>query len=132
MSTIQVQNLFKASGCEVRTDTLTRQLYATDASIYQIEPRAVAFPQSPDQTAAVIQGALAANKGATTPCETKYDAQYELTVTVDLATGSVTFEGGGVTVNAKLDRPMNRITHVGYCLKDTIVDFSPIEASADR
>ena len=49
---------------------------------------------------------------------------------MDLATGSVTFQGGGVTVNAKLDRPMKSITHVGYCLKGTIVDFSPIEVSA--
>ena len=81
-------------------------------------------------TAAIIQGPLAANEGATTPCVTDYDKQYELTVTVDLATGSVTFQGGGVTVNAKLDRPMKSITHVGYCLKGTIVDFSPIKVSA--
>jgi hypothetical protein len=33
-------------GCEVRCDDLTRQLYATDASIYQIEPVAVAFPRA--------------------------------------------------------------------------------------
>lgn len=84
------------------------------------------------KTAAILQGPLAANEGATTPCETKYEAQYELTVTVDLATGDVTFEGGGVTVKAKLKRPMKSITHVGYCLKGTIVDFSPIEVSAAR
>jgi hypothetical protein len=82
------------------------------------------------KTAAIIQGSLAANEGATTPCETKYDTQYELVVTVDLASGSVILQGGGVTVNAKLDRPMKSITHVGYCLKGTVVDFSPIEVSA--
>ncbi|MFV1968811.1 MAG: hypothetical protein ACC628_25620, partial [Pirellulaceae bacterium] len=82
------------------------------------------------RTAAIIQGPLAANAGATTPCETNYETQYELIVTVDLASGSVTFQGGGTTVNAKLDRPMERITHVGYCLRGTIVDFSPIEVSA--
>ena len=43
--------------CEVRFDPLTRQLYATDASIYQIEPLAVAFPRSPQQAAAVIRAA---------------------------------------------------------------------------
>jgi outer membrane protein assembly factor BamB len=83
-------------------------------------------------TAAILQGSLAANQGATTPCETEYDTQYELTVTVDLESGNVTFQGGGVTVSAKLDRPMQSITHVGYCLKETIVDFSPIEVSAAR
>ena len=34
------------AGCEVRFDNLTRQLYATDASIYQIEPAGAAFPKS--------------------------------------------------------------------------------------
>jgi hypothetical protein len=28
----------KQTGCDARFDNLTRQLYATDASIYQIEP----------------------------------------------------------------------------------------------
>jgi len=46
--------------CEVRFDALTRQLYATDASIYQIEPLAVAFPRSPQQAAAVIRAAIEA------------------------------------------------------------------------
>jgi hypothetical protein len=82
------------------------------------------------KNAAIIQGALAANEGATKPCETNYETPYELTVTVDLATGSVTFQGGDATVNAKLARPLKSITHVGYSLKGTIVDFSPIEVSA--
>jgi hypothetical protein len=82
------------------------------------------------KSAAIIQGPLAANEGATTPCETNYETPYELTVTVDLDTGSVIFQGGGAAVNAKLARPMKSITHVGYSLKDTIVDFSPIEISA--
>jgi|GEM_PF-2520037 hypothetical protein len=73
---------------------------------------------------------LATNAGATTPCETKYETPYELIVTVDLASGSVTFQGGGATVKAKLERPMKSITHVGYCLKGTVTDFSPIDVSA--
>ncbi|MGP8201878.1 MAG: FAD-binding and (Fe-S)-binding domain-containing protein [Limisphaerales bacterium] len=43
--------------CEVAFDNLTRQLYATDASIYQIEPAAVAFPRNATQAAAVIRAA---------------------------------------------------------------------------
>ena len=57
--TTQAPSLANATDCDVRVDTLTRQLYATDASIYQIEPHAVAFPRSPEQTAAVIQAAIA-------------------------------------------------------------------------
>src|SRR5665213_1235957 len=47
-----------ATGGEVSFDNRTRQLYATDASPYQIVPAAVAFPKSPKQAAAFIQAAL--------------------------------------------------------------------------
>src|SRR5438046_2691808 len=47
----------KQTGCDSRFDTLTRQLYATDASIYQIEPVGVAFPKSAQQANAVIRAA---------------------------------------------------------------------------
>ena len=46
-----------AAGCEVAFDNLTRQLYATDASIYQIEPAGVAFPRSAEQASAIIRAA---------------------------------------------------------------------------
>src|SRR2546429_8468747 len=44
----------RQTGCDVRFDNLTRQLYATDASIYQIEPIGVAFPKDARQASAVI------------------------------------------------------------------------------
>src|SRR5256886_14148965 len=47
----------KQTGCDVRFDNLTRQLYATDASIYQIEPAAVALPRSAQQASGVIRAA---------------------------------------------------------------------------
>lgn len=46
--------------CPIATDNLTRQLYATDASIYQVEPLAVAFPRSPDEVAAAIRASVRA------------------------------------------------------------------------
>src|SRR5947209_1943000 len=46
-----------ATDCEVAFDDLTRQLYATDASLYQLEPEAVAFPRSAQQASAIITGA---------------------------------------------------------------------------
>ena len=46
-----------AARCEVAFDNLTRQLYATDASLYQVEPLAVAFPRGAPQAANVIQAA---------------------------------------------------------------------------
>ena len=47
----------KAANCEVAVDNLTRQLYATDASPYQIVPLAVAFPKSARQASSIIQAA---------------------------------------------------------------------------
>jgi FAD/FMN-containing dehydrogenase/Fe-S oxidoreductase len=47
--------------CEVAFDDLTRQLYATDASLYQIEPAAVAFPRSAEEASSIIRAAADAN-----------------------------------------------------------------------
>jgi FAD/FMN-containing dehydrogenase/Fe-S oxidoreductase len=44
----------RQTGCDARFDNLTRRLYATDASIYQIEPLGVAFPRNAQQASLVI------------------------------------------------------------------------------
>ncbi len=49
------------AGCEIAFDDLTRRLYATDASLYQLEPAAVAFPSSAEQASAIIMAAADAN-----------------------------------------------------------------------
>src|SRR5260370_31745204 len=59
------QQRISASGCDVRFDNLTRQLYATDASIYQIEPLGVAFPTSAQDASAVIKAAAEDNISVT-------------------------------------------------------------------
>ena len=59
LSTQQMAAL-NASNCEVAFDNQTLQLYATDASPYQIIPQAVAFPKTVKQAAHVIQAALVA------------------------------------------------------------------------
>ncbi len=53
--------LAKAMQGEVRFDTFTRGRYATDASIYQIMPKGVAFPKTDDDIAAALQ--VAASHG---------------------------------------------------------------------
>ncbi len=59
------EKAFAATGCDVRFDNLTRQLFATDASIYQIEPTGVAFPRSAQQASAVIRAAADRNISVT-------------------------------------------------------------------
>jgi FAD/FMN-containing dehydrogenase/Fe-S oxidoreductase len=44
----------RQTGCDVRFDNLTRQLYSTDASIYQISPVGAAFPRTAEQASLVI------------------------------------------------------------------------------
>jgi FAD/FMN-containing dehydrogenase/ferredoxin len=57
MLTDRQRALLAKADCEIAFDNLTRQLYATDASIYQVEPAAVAFPRGPRQAAAAIRAA---------------------------------------------------------------------------
>ena len=58
LSTQQMATL-NAANCEVAFDNRTLQLYATDASPYQIVPAAVAFPKEARQAADIIRAALA-------------------------------------------------------------------------
>src|SRR4029450_4337374 len=44
----------RQTGCDARFDNLTRQLYSTDASIYQIHPAGAAFPKTAEQARLVI------------------------------------------------------------------------------
>jgi FAD/FMN-containing dehydrogenase/Fe-S oxidoreductase len=46
--------------CEVAFDNSTRQAHATDASVYQIEPLAVAFPSGAHEAGSIIQAAAQA------------------------------------------------------------------------
>jgi FAD/FMN-containing dehydrogenase/Fe-S oxidoreductase len=56
MTSVQERKI-RQTGCDVRFDNLTRQLYATDASIYQVEPIGVAFPKGAEEASAVIRAA---------------------------------------------------------------------------
>src|SRR5881398_2417635 len=64
MTSVQERKI-RQTGCDARFDNLTRQLYATDASIYQIEPVGVAFPKSAQQASAVIRAAADAGVSVT-------------------------------------------------------------------
>ena len=55
----------RSAQCEIRTDDLTRALYATDASIYQIRPEAVAFPKSAQEIVSALQAAAEAGLSVT-------------------------------------------------------------------
>lgn len=60
MTSAQQRAALASANCEIAFDNLTRQLYATDASIYQVEPVAVAFPKGARQASALVQAAMQA------------------------------------------------------------------------
>jgi FAD/FMN-containing dehydrogenase/Fe-S oxidoreductase len=57
MTPTQQLSMLNAARCSIAFDSLTRRLYATDASHYQIEPLAVAFPRDASEASSVIQAA---------------------------------------------------------------------------
>ena len=61
MISAQQQATLRGANCEIAFDNLTRQLYATDASIYQIEPVAVAFPTNARQVSLLVDAAVQAD-----------------------------------------------------------------------
>src|SRR2546427_3897360 len=60
MTSAQQLVTLAGANCPIAFDNLTRQLYATDASIYQIEPVAVAFPRNARQASSLIEAAAQA------------------------------------------------------------------------
>jgi len=60
MTPTQQMVTLSTASCDVAYDNLTRQLYATDASLYQIEPVAVAFPDSAYEASSIIRAAAQA------------------------------------------------------------------------
>ena len=59
------QRKIKQTGCDARFDNLTRQLYATDASIYQVNPIGVAFPKTAQEASLVVRAAADAGVSVT-------------------------------------------------------------------
>ena len=85
------------------------------------------------QKAMIVQGSLTgegSSKGA--EVDVPVGKTVELRVEVDLAEQKVTFTAGRVTVEAKLDRRLESITHVGFCTDSAVADFSTLEIVQPR
>jgi FAD/FMN-containing dehydrogenase/Fe-S oxidoreductase len=65
MTSAQQRAALAGANCEIAFDNLTRQLYASDASIHQIEPAAVAFPKNARQASALVLAAAQAGISVT-------------------------------------------------------------------
>src|SRR5712671_4116991 len=63
--TFAQERKIRQTGCDARFDNLTRQLYSTDASIYQIHPVGAAFPKTAEQASLVIHATVDAGLSIT-------------------------------------------------------------------
>ncbi len=85
---------------EVRFDALTRGLYSTDASHYQIEPLGVVFPRSSDDVVATLDIAR----------------RHDVPV---LPRGGGTSQGGQAIGQAVIVDTTKHLTHIGTPMEDT-------------
>lgn len=65
MTSTQQISALAGANCEIAFDALTRQLYATDASLYRMEPVAVGFPKNARQASALVIAAEEAGVAVT-------------------------------------------------------------------
>jgi hypothetical protein len=80
------------------------------------------------QTALIIQDELlTAAKATNAKVDASMGKATDLTVTVDLDQQTVSFTTCGVTVEAKLARPLASITYVGFAADSAIVEVSPLQ-----
>lgn len=128
-----IQELQKAQ-IDVRTDAASRLLYSTDASIYQIEPLGVVFPQSLDDINASVELAAmygipviargtgsslagqAIGQGLILDCSRHLNRIYE----INHETQSATLEPGVI---------LNTLNHAATTFN---LQFGPDPSSADR
>ncbi len=79
----------------------------------------------------LIQGSIDEGKSQSVTVNVPDGKPIDIVVKVDLDTQQVTYTAAGVTLEAKLERPLKSITHVGYSMDSALVDFSPVEIQRD-
>ena len=77
--------------------------------------------------ATVAQGSLDGNKTVSGVFEPDAAKTYDLQVLVDLPAGTVTLQVDGTTVTARLDKPPQSLSYVGYTVVNAGCDFSAVE-----
>ncbi len=79
----------------------------------------------------IIQGPLLKGKSRSANIDVSDNKPVEIVVTVDLKARKVTYKANEVTLEARIERPLKSVTHVGYALDSALIDFAPIKISVD-
>ncbi len=79
------------------------------------------------QQTSIIQGQLLKGKSKAVKINVPDDKSLEITVKVDLKTQNIVYTANDVTIEARIQRPLQSITHVGYAMDSALIDFTPVE-----
>ena len=79
------------------------------------------------QQASIIQGPFLKGKSKTEKISAPDAKALEIIVKVDLKTQNIVYTANGVTIEARFQRPLQSITHVGYAMDNALIDFTPVE-----
>ena len=79
------------------------------------------------QNASIIQGPLLKGKSKGAKINAPDDKGLEIVVKVDLKNQNIVYTADGVTVEAKIQQPLQSITYVGYVIDSALIDFAPVE-----
>jgi outer membrane protein assembly factor BamB len=79
------------------------------------------------QNALIVQGPLLKGKSESARINVPDSEGVEIVVSVNLTTAKLVYTANGVTVEAQIQRPLKSITHVGYVIDNSLIDFAPVE-----
>ncbi|MCD6393828.1 MAG: PQQ-binding-like beta-propeller repeat protein [Planctomycetes bacterium] len=77
--------------------------------------------------AAIIQGPLLKGASKSAKIDVSNNKGVQIEVTVDLKAQRIVYTANGQTIEARIQRPLKSITHVGYVIDAAIIDFAPVE-----
>ncbi len=80
----------------------------------------------------LVQGPLLAGRSKGKRADVKANEVAELRVVVDLDAQTVALTMHGETVETPLERPLDAITWIGYCLTSVTTEFGPIEITSAK
>jgi len=94
---------------------------ANDAALIKCGARLIA------KNASIIQGPLLKGRSKSAEIHAPDDKGLEIVVKVNLKNQKIVYTADGVTLEDKIQRRLQSITHVGYVIDSALIDFAPVE-----
>jgi len=88
--------------------------------------------RSAGQMCQMVEGPLLSGRSLSRPAKVPVNETIELVATIDLERQTVTMTVLGQSVERRLERRIERITHVGYVVQSVTSEFGPIASTPSR